>query len=45
MIARRILQSIMKLKYKNNPARMRAWESASHIERDNKEKEKTPHPA
>lgn len=37
MIARRILQGIMKLKYKNNPARKRAWESAIHIDRDNKE--------
>jgi len=46
MIARRVLQSIMKLKYKNNPSRMRGWESASHIERDNKDdKAETPPPA
>lgn len=36
-VARRILKSIMKLKLKNNPSRMRAWLSASHIERDNKD--------
>jgi hypothetical protein len=35
MISRRILQGMMKIKYKNNPARMRAWQSASHLERDN----------
>ncbi len=37
MIARNILKGIMKIKYKNNPARMRAWQSASHLERDNKD--------
>lgn len=39
MVARRILQEIMKLKYKHNPARKRAWDSASHIDRDNKDKD------
>jgi hypothetical protein len=37
MISRRILQGLMKLKYKTNPTRMRAWASASHLERDNKD--------
>jgi len=46
MIARRILQGIMKIKYKNNPSRMRAWQSASHIERDNKDEgDETPQTA
>jgi hypothetical protein len=35
MIARNIMKGILKIKYKNNPARMRAWLSASHLERDN----------
>jgi hypothetical protein len=39
MVARRILQALMKLKYKTNPARMRAWLSASHLERDKGEEE------
>jgi hypothetical protein len=33
-IARRILLGVMKIKYKNNPAKYQAWLSASHIERD-----------
>lgn len=41
MIARRILQALMKLRYKTNPSRMRAWLSASHLERDNKDAEET----
>lgn len=46
MIARRILQGMMKLKYKNNPARMRAWQSASHLDRDNRnEGDETPQTA
>jgi hypothetical protein len=36
MIARSILNGLMKIKYKTNAARMRAWQSASHIDRDNK---------
>ena len=43
-VARRILQDLMKLKYKTNPARMRAWQSASHIERDNRDEKETPAP-
>jgi hypothetical protein len=42
MISRRILQGMMKIKYKNNPARMRAWQSASHLERDNKDEGEEP---
>lgn len=42
MIARRILLGLMKLKYKTNPVRMRAWLSASHLERDNKDEEEAP---
>lgn len=34
MIARTILKGIMKVKYKNDPSKKRAWESASHLERD-----------
>jgi ABC-type uncharacterized transport system auxiliary subunit len=46
MIARNILKGILKVKYKNNPARMRAWASASHLERSNKdEKVEMPQPA
>ena len=44
MVARRILQALMKLKYKTNPSRMRAWLSASHLERDQKDEEETPPP-
>jgi hypothetical protein len=36
MIARNILKGMLKIKYKNSPAKMRAWLSASHIERDNR---------
>jgi hypothetical protein len=39
-IARRVLKDLMKLKYKNNPARYQAWLSASHLERTDK-KDKT----
>lgn len=43
MVARRILLALMKLKYKTNSSRMRAWLSASHLESDNKdEKEDAP---
>ena len=42
MIARRILDGIMKIKLKNNPSRKRAWDSASHIERDEKPEPKPP---
>lgn len=35
MIARNILNGLMKIKYKTNSARMRAWQSATHIDRDN----------
>jgi hypothetical protein len=45
MIARRVLMSIMKLKYKNNPARMSAWLSASHVERDRRDKRVETPPA
>lgn len=38
-LARRILKDLMKLKYKNNPARMAAWNSASHLERTDKKVE------
>lgn len=34
MIARRILMGVMKIKYKNDPAKYQAWLSASHIEKD-----------
>lgn len=37
MISRNILKGIMKIKLKNNPARLRAWLSACHLERDNKD--------
>jgi hypothetical protein len=33
MIGRRILMGVMKVKYKNNPAKWRAWLSASHIDK------------
>jgi hypothetical protein len=33
MIGRRILMGVMKAKYKNNPAKWRAWLSASHIDK------------
>lgn len=36
MIARNILNGLMKIRYKTNSARMRAWLSATHIDRDNK---------
>lgn len=35
MVARNILNGLMKIKYKTNSARMRAWQSATHIDRDN----------
>lgn len=45
MIARNILKGVLKIKYKTNAARMRAWESASHIERDIKtDDDETPKP-
>lgn len=34
MIGRRILMGVMKVKYKNNPAKWRSWLSASHIDKD-----------
>jgi hypothetical protein len=34
MISRRILMGVMKVKYKNSPAKWQAWLSASHIEKD-----------
>ena len=37
MVARNILNGVMKIKYKTNSARMRAWQSATHIDRDNKD--------
>jgi len=37
MIARNILKGMLKIKYKNDPAQMRAWLSASHLERDGKD--------
>jgi len=37
MVARNILNGLMKIKYKTNSARMRAWQSAAHIDRDNKD--------
>jgi hypothetical protein len=33
MVARRILQGVLKVRYKNNPAKWRAWLSASHIDK------------
>lgn len=42
MTARRILKGIMKLKFKNNPSRKRAWDSASHIEREDNPDPKPP---
>jgi hypothetical protein len=36
MIAWRILRGVMKVKYKNNPAKYQAWLSASNIEKDSK---------
>lgn len=33
MIGRRILMGVMKVKYKNNPAKYRSWLSASHIDK------------
>lgn len=42
-VARRILKDLMKLKYRDNAPRMRAWESASHLERTGK-KDKPPTP-
>ncbi len=44
MIARRILMGVMKIKYKNNPAKYRAWLTASHIERDSEKKDAAPTP-
>lgn len=34
MIARKILNGLMKIKYKTDSARMRAWQTAAHIDRD-----------
>ena len=39
MIAWRILRGVMKVKYKNNPAKYRAWLSASNIEKDSPKKD------
>lgn len=38
MIAWRILRGVMKVKYKNNPAKYQAWLSASNIEKDSPKK-------
>ena len=44
-IARNILKGILKIKYKNNSARMQAWLSASRLERPNRdEKDETTQP-
>lgn len=44
-IARRVLKDLMKLKYKNNPARYQAWLSASHLKRtEKKDKNDDPPP-
>lgn len=42
MIARKILNGVVKIKYKNNVGKLAAWESAAHIERQPKKKEPTP---
>ena len=42
MIARNILKGILKIKYKNNPSRMRGWLSASHLERDGRNDKPEP---
>jgi hypothetical protein len=44
MIARRILDGVVRLKYKNNPGRLAAWTSASHIEKAPESKEDEPEP-
>jgi hypothetical protein len=49
MIARRILDGVVKQKYKNNVGKLRAWTSASHVEQkssndDDDEGENTPKP-
>ncbi|MET0751906.1 MAG: hypothetical protein ABWZ66_00970 [Pyrinomonadaceae bacterium] len=33
MVARRILSGVLKVRYKNNPAKWRAWLTASHIDK------------
>lgn len=33
MVARRILNGVLKVRYKNNPAKWRAWLAASHIDK------------
>jgi hypothetical protein len=40
MIAWRILRGVMKVKYKNNPAKYQAWLSASRIEKDSPDDDK-----
>ena len=44
MIARRILMGVMKVKYKNDPAKYQAWLSACHIEKDAPKDEPAPQP-
>lgn len=42
MIARRILDGIVRNVYKNDPSKLAAWSSASHIEKGPMKKEPTP---
>jgi hypothetical protein len=42
MVIVRILDGIVKNKYANNPGKLAAWISASHVEKAPKEKEPTP---
>jgi hypothetical protein len=44
MIARRILDGVVKLKYKNNAGRLAAWTSASHIEKAPEKQQDEPPP-
>jgi hypothetical protein len=42
MIARRILDGVVRLKYKNNSGKLAAWTSASHIEKAPEKKKDEP---
>lgn len=42
MIARNILNGVVKQKYKNNVGKLNAWKSASHIERTGKKDDEEP---
>ena len=45
MIAHRIVVAVMKIKYANNPGKLAAWLSASHIEKAPRRTPTPPPPA